>query len=139
MLHEGAGYVVLALLAIRLVWGVIGTRYARFADFVRSPGTVTRYLIDILGGHPRRYLGHNPAGGAMVLALIGMCALAAGSGWLMTTDAFWGTKWVEALHEISANATLAFIALHVLGVLLTSWQHKENLVGAMITGRKRAD
>lgn len=75
----------------------------------------------------------------MVLALIGMCALAAGSGWLMTTDAFWGTKWVEALHEISANATLAFIALHVLGVLLTSWQHKENLVGAMITGRKRAD
>src|SRR5262245_25660248 len=80
-LHNAAGYIALGLVAIRIAWGFIGPRYARFADFVKSPTGVTRYLLEMARGHPRRYLGHNPAGGAMVVALLAMVALTAGSGW----------------------------------------------------------
>jgi cytochrome b len=135
--HEGIGYLVLGLIAFRLVWGVVGTRHARFSDFVRTPVRVLNYLKDIAHGHPRRYVGHNPAGGAMVVALLGMLALTAGSGWAMTTDALWGADWIETLHETAADLTMALIGFHVAGVLLASWQHRENLVLAMITGRKR--
>lgn len=137
VLHEGLGYLILTLIGFRLVWGVVGTRHARFADFVRTPARVLNYLRDIARGHPRRYVGHNPAGGAMVVALLGMLALTAGSGWAMTTDALWGADWIETLHETTADLTMVLILFHVAGVLLASWQHRENLVLAMITGRKR--
>jgi cytochrome b len=135
-MHDWVGYAVLALVAFRLLWGVIGTRHARFADFVKRPGSVIAYLFDIVAGHPRRYVGHNPAGGAMVVVLLAMLVLTAGSGWAMTTDALWGEDWIEALHETAANLTLVLIGLHVAGVLVASWQHRENLVLAMVTGRK---
>jgi cytochrome b len=86
----------------------------------------------------KRYLGHNPAGGAMVIALLAALAVVTGTGVMMTTDAFWGLEWVEELHEIAVNLTLGLIALHILGVILASLEHGENLVMAMITGRKRA-
>jgi cytochrome b len=134
--HEAVGYAVLGLVAFRVVWGFIGTRHARFADFVAAPAATWRYLVDIARGHPARFLGHNPAGAAMVLALLMMVALTAVTGWAMTTDALWGEDWIEELHEAAANLTLVLIGLHVLGVMLASWQHGENLVMAMITGRK---
>ncbi len=136
--HETAGYVVLGLLAVRLVWGLIGTRHARFADFVRGPGAVLAYLRDLPAGRARRYLGHNPAGGAMILLLILAVGATAGTGWLSTTDRFWGVGWLEELHEVAAYLSVGLIALHVLGVVASSWLHQENLVRAMITGRKRA-
>lgn len=136
--HNGVGYFILALIGVRVVWGFIGSKHARFADFVTSPVTTARYVLDILRGHPRRYIGHNPAGALMVLALIVMVTATAGSGWAMTTDALWGQEWIEDLHEGLANATLVLIGLHVLGVIMASWQHRENLVKAMITGRKDA-
>jgi cytochrome b len=134
--HNALGYFILGLVAFRVVWGFIGTRHARFADFVRSPRHTLSYLLSVARGHPARYIGHNPAGAAMVLALLAMIALTAASGWAMTTDALWGEEWIEELHEVAANATLLLIAAHVLGVVLASWQHRENLVRAMVTGRK---
>jgi cytochrome b len=134
--HEIVGYAVLGLVAFRLLWGVIGTRHARFADFVTSPAKTWRYLFDVLRGHPARYIGHNPAGAAMVLALLLMVTLTAATGWAMTTDALWGAEWIEELHEAVAYGTIALVALHVAGVIVASWQHRENLVKAMVTGRK---
>lgn len=137
-LHEVAGYVVLGLLAFRLVWGLIGPAHARFKDFVPSPARLWAYLRSLVRGRPERYLGHNPAGAVMILCLLGTVFIAAGSGWLMTTDRFWGTKWVEELHEVSAWLALALVGVHVAGVVVSSLLHRENLVRAMITGRKPA-
>lgn len=172
--HVWAGYLVTCLLVIRVTWGVVGTKYARFSDFVRSPRAVTAYLGDVFRGHPQRFLGHNPAGGAMILALLLSLGITVYSGMkfyaidknagplaaiqppesitlhlvrVVSSDAehddgyredegskeFW-----EELHEIFANLSLALVFTHVGGVLLASWQHRENLVKAMITGRKRS-
>jgi cytochrome b len=137
-LHEGAGYVVLGLLAFRALWGFVGPEHARFADFVPGPRALGAYLRDLARLRPRRYLGHNPAGGLMIVALLLALLVTAGSGWLMTTDRFWGVGWVEELHEGAADVTLALIVVHVAGVVVASLLHRENLVRAMITGRKRA-
>lgn len=135
-LHDAAGYLVLALIAVRLVWGLIGTSHARFASFVAGPAALVRYLVGLVRGRPERFLGHNPAGAAMILALLATLAVVAGTGWLMTTDRFWGVGWVEELHEGSAWFALALVGVHVLGVVVSSLLHRENLVRAMITGRK---
>jgi cytochrome b len=135
--HESAGYVALALVAFRLVWGIVGTRYARFADFVRGPRAVAAYLGDIFAMNARRHLGHNPAGGAMILALLFLAAVAGVSGWLTTTDRFFAVWWMEDIHSFSADLLIAFAGLHVVGVVASSLLHKENLVRAMITGKKR--
>lgn len=136
-LHLWAGYAVAALIAIRLVWGVVGPPHARFSHFVKSPLAVAGYLTDVVAGREVRHLGHNPAGGLMIVALlatlVGLCV----SGWLMTTDAFWGSEVMESIHETLANAALFLVFLHVAGVLWTSYRHRENLVRAMLTGRKR--
>ncbi len=136
-LHEAAGYVVLGLVAFRVIWGVVGPQHARFTDFVRGPRAALAYLRDLGSGRARRYLGHNPAGGLMVVALLVMLAVTGVTGWL-ALDARPGGDWLEELHEAIANATLLLVGLHVLGVLLGSIAHGENLVRAMITGRKRA-
>jgi cytochrome b len=136
-LHGWAGYAAGALLAIRAVWGVVGTPYARFTQFVRSPGTVLRYLKAILTGSEARYLGHNPAGGAMVIALMLAMAATAFTGWLLTTDAFWGVSSAQHLHNLVAHGLLMLVGLHLGGVVLASFRHRENLVAAMISGRKR--
>jgi cytochrome b len=135
-MHETAGYAALALILVRILWGFLGPRHARFSSFVRSPGTVLAYLKDAGGLRARRYLGHNPAGGAMILLLLAMVATAGISGWLSETDRFFGVAWVEDLHRASANALIALIAFHVAGVVFSSVMHGENLVRAMITGRK---
>jgi len=135
-LHNTLGQVLLGLIALRVVWGFIGSKHARFVDFVRGPFTVAGYLKDMLLGHPKRYLGHNPAGGVMVLALLLGVAGTSITGWMMISDALWGEEWIEELHEGMSWLTLALIAGHVGGVVLASLQHRENLVRSMITGRK---
>jgi cytochrome b len=136
--HIAAGYAIAGLLALRIVWGLIGPRHARFAEFVKSPREVFNYLRDMLSFPALRHLGHNPAGGLMIVVLIAMLLGTCATGYLMTTDAYWGSKVLEEVHEALANATVALVALHVLGVLIASFQHRENLVKAMVTGRKRA-
>jgi cytochrome b len=137
--HIAAGYAIALLLALRIGWGFVGSRHARFSDFVRPPGEVLAYLREVVRMKPPRHIGHNPAGGLMIVALIAMLLATSATGFMMTTDAFWGAKWVEEVHEALANATVALVLLHVLGVAVSSFQHRENLVAAMITGRKRKD
>lgn len=136
--HIATGYVIMGLVGFRLVWGLIGTKHARFTDFIRSPRTVIAYMRDMLRFRAKRYLGHNPAGGAMVAALLLMLSALSATGYMMTTDAFWGVEWVEEVHEALANLMLVLVGLHLAGVAFSSVEHRENLVRAMFTGRKRA-
>ncbi|VWX61042.1 Cytochrome b [Burkholderiales bacterium 8X] len=135
--HIVAGYVALAIVALRLVWGWIGSRHARFSSFVLGVGPTLSYARDLVARRSRRYLGHNPLGGWMIIAMVVCLLVCCASGIAYTTDRFWGLAWVEAVHRISAWTLLVLIGCHVLGVLVMSWQHGENLVGAMLTGRKR--
>jgi cytochrome b len=137
-LHIWAGYAAAALIALRLVWGLIGTHYARFSQFVRPPLVVASYLRDVATGREARHLGHNPAGGMMIVALLATLIGLSVSGWLLTTDAFWGSEAMETIHETLSNVALALVGLHIAGVALASLRHHENLVRAMLTGTKRA-
>jgi cytochrome b len=136
-MHRWAGYFAAALILLRLLWGALGTPYARFSQFVRDPATVVQYLLAVLSGREARYIGHNPAGGAMVLALMAAMAATALTGWMMTTDAYFGVEWVGRAHDLIAHGLLLLVFMHVCGVVLASLRHRENLVRAMITGRKR--
>lgn len=135
--HEWAGYILAGIVTLRIIWGLIGTRHARFTDFLYRPGTVLGFLRDTLRMRAARYLGHNPAGGAMVIALLVLLACIASTGIMMESDMFWGVEWVEVVHESCANLALVLVGLHIAGVVLASVEHGENLVRAMITGRKR--
>lgn len=137
-LHETAGYVAAGLVALRATWGLVGPRYARFSQFVRAPETIAAYLRAIVGGTERRFVGHNPAGGAMIVVLLAAMAATAASGWLLTTDAFWGSAAMRFVHSLLAHGLLALVLLHLAGVALASFRHRENLVRAMVVGLKRA-
>ncbi|MFM0515538.1 cytochrome b/b6 domain-containing protein, partial [Paraburkholderia sp. RL17-373-BIF-A] len=113
--------------------------HARFANFVPTPRAFAEYARAMAAGRERRYLGHNPAGGAMIIALLVLLTATGVTGWLLTTNTFWGSDALETLHGACANAVLVCVAVHVGGVLLASWRHRENLVSAMLTGRKRKD
>lgn len=136
--HEVFGYIVLAIVAARLAWGFVGPRYARFRQFVVSPAASLEYTGRVLRHTEPRYLGHNPLGAWMILALVVTLLAVSASGWLYTTDAFWGVEWVEEVHESFANVLLVLVAVHVGGVLFASRRHAENLVRAMISGKKRS-
>ena len=123
-------------MAFRFVWGWVGTRHARFADFVRSPAVVWAYVQDMVRMRAPRHVGHNPLGAWAGLALIALTTLTGISGWMIADGDAPG--WLEEAHELAANALMATIAVHVLGVLFSGWLHRENLVRAMLTGRKRA-
>ncbi|WP_425102193.1 cytochrome b/b6 domain-containing protein [Tropicibacter sp. S64] len=164
--HEIAGYAVAGLVAFRLVWGLVGSRYARFARFLKGPGETLAYLGDMARGRERRYLGHNPAGAAMVVALLVTLSGTAFTGWLMEDEArlamlpsvlaIVAPAWADddgddreygargevegplkEVHETLANLMLLLAALHVGGVVLASFRHHENLARAMVTGDKR--
>lgn len=151
-LHAWSGYIVGGLILFRLLWGFVGPRHARFADFVFTPATVLAYGRDLLRGQAQRHLGHNPLGGTMVIALLVMLALATLTGMALygaaeaagplaglmrgTNQAF--GEALEEVHEFFSNVALLLVALHIAGVLVSSLLHRENLVRAMVTGRKRA-
>ena len=136
--HELVGYVILGAIATRILWGFVGSTHARFSDFVTGPKRLSGYLASLICGKAPRYVGHNPAGGLMMLALIGLATVCGTTGVMMEQDAFWGVEWVEDVHETAANIILALAIVHVLAALVESWHHRENLIRAMITGRKRA-
>ncbi len=152
-LHVYVGYLIIGLVLFRLVWGVVGSTHARFSDFVCRPSMVVAYLKDVVKFRASRYLGHNPGGGAMIIALLLMLVLTSITGLalyggeeslgpLVGMMASAGEQWVEALeemHEFFANFALLLVFLHVAGVIIASLQHHENLVCSMITGYKRKE
>ena len=135
--HEVLGYAIVALLVLRIIWGVVGSPHARFTDFVYSPRAVLGYARDAVTLRARRYLGHNPVGGVMVLLMIAGLLVTCGTGWLLTMD-FGDHHMLEEVHEVAANGMLALIGLHVAGVVFSSFEHGENLIRSMVTGLKRA-
>lgn len=138
-LHEMTGYTIFGLVALRVLWGFIGTRHARFSDFVVGPRAVIGYLRDVAGFRAKRHVGHNPAGGAMILLLLVTLMMTAATGLLTDSLPKGGLRHaIEEVHEFFANGMLALVVVHVAGVIASSLVHGENLVRAMFTGRKRA-
>jgi len=149
-IHMFLGFSLTLLVLARLVWGFNGTAYARFSNFVTSPVAALRYLRDIATGHPARFLGHNPAGGWMVIALLAALSVLLTSGLILQATLEFDGPLVEllagvtdqqvrlivAIHESAMNVLYLLIPLHLIGVVLAGRQHKENLVAAMITGSK---
>lgn len=134
-LHGAAGVVATAIVAYRLVWGLIGSRHARFAAFVRGPAAVVNYLRALLGTQPEHHTGHNPAGGWAVVAMLVLALLTGFSGWATYEE--WGGHWLEELHEGLAATWLTLVVVHVGGVIVSGWRHGENLPRAMVSGYKQ--
>ena len=132
--HVTLGYTMAALLVFRLVWGFVGTRHARFSDFVRGPREVLQYLRSMLQGRPAHHTGHNPAGAVAIVALLALCAATTLFGWATYNE--FGGEWLSQAHAVLGNTMLVVVCLHIAGVVLGSWQHHENLIIAMVTGRK---
>jgi cytochrome b len=138
MLHRYIGYGILGLLGFRLIWAVVGTPYARFSSFVPTPRRLADYVGSLRKGREPRYIGHNPLGALMMIALVLLMAGCGLTGWMMQTETFWGSEAVEEIHETLAWLILALAGLHVVAALVESFRHRENLILSMLTGRKRA-
>ncbi len=134
LVHVTLGYTLGGLLAFRLVWGVVGTRYARFSNFVRGPAAVMQYLKSIRAKQPEHHLGHNPAGAVAIILLMALGLGITATGYITYNDL--GPGWVGELHDLLANAMVLVIFGHLVGVVTASLQHKENLVRSMVTGCK---
>ena len=135
LVHVLAGGMVVAVALFRLAWGLVGSRHARFGSFVRGPMAALGYLKSLATGRPQHWVGHNPAGGWAILALLALALLTGGAGWLSYQDL--AGEWLEEVHEALASAMLAVVAIHLAGVAVGSLAHRENLPRAMVTGRKR--
>lgn len=137
-LHEWLGYAALVIIAVRLIWRIRGSHYARFRSFVHAPRATWLYAKQFLTHSEPRHIDHNPLDAWMIIALIVSVVSVSATGWLFTTDAYWGVEWVAELHEHLSDVLVALMVLHVAGVVLASVRHRENLAAAMVHGRKRA-
>ncbi|MFT3928923.1 MAG: cytochrome b/b6 domain-containing protein [Spongiibacteraceae bacterium] len=165
-IHVYSGYTIIGLLLFRLIWGFVGTRHARFADFIYSPSRIFGYARSLAAGSPKHYLGHNPLGGLMVIALLislsltcysglklyaeedGKGPLAGATSLSVITPAYAheegehsganreGEEFWEEIHELFVNLTLGLVFLHIAGVIVASALHREKLIKAMLTGNK---
>ncbi len=134
LVHVTLGWTMVGLVAFRILWGLVGTRYARFSSFVRGPAAVAAHVRQMVRGTPAPHTGHNPAGAVAIVVLLGLTLVVGATGWAVFDNA--GGEWLEQAHEIAANAMLLVVGAHIAGVVLGSWLQRENLVRAMITGRK---
>jgi cytochrome b len=135
MIHYAFGYTACLLVLIRLVWGVIGTRYARFSQFLKRPKAVLEHFMAMLRGHPHHDVGHNPAGGLVMIALMLLILVIGLSGYLSVKE-FWG-NFAGHAHEAVASLAMAIVILHILAAIVMSWLEKQNLVRSMVNGKKQ--
>ena len=133
-LHVASGYTTLGLVAFRLIWGFVGTRYTRFSGFVLGGVAFRRYIAGLVRRTPEHYVGHNPVGSYMIMAMLLIAVLTGVTGFLTLEEV--GGEAFEEVHEVFASLWLALVVVHVCGVFVSSILHRENLVRAMITGFK---
>lgn len=135
-LHRLVGYAIAALLALRILWGLVGPRYARFASFPPSLAGAWSQVAEVASGRRRVHLGHTPLGALMIYNLLLTLIVIVGSGYAMTTIAFWGVEWVEELHEAAVAWAEISVVVHVAAVIWESRRTGVNLPRAMVTGYK---
>jgi cytochrome b len=135
-IHVLLGYTLLGLIAFRLLWGFVGSRYAQFSSFLFKPSEIASYVASLLKAKPERYVGHNPAGSVAIFLLLALGITSGLTGMMLFQDI--GGDALEELHEDAAFFMLTVVALHIVGVLASSVMHRENLVRSMITGFKAA-
>ncbi len=134
--HVALGYILFGLIAFRLVWGFAGTRYAKFSSFFFKPSQIIAYLMSLFKGRAEHFVGHNPVGSVAIWLLLGLGITLGVTGVMLLQDDV--ADIVEKIHDFATDAMLVVIAVHLIGVFLSSVLHKENLVRAMITGAKPA-
>lgn len=134
LVHVTLGYTMGGLLAFRIVWGLVGTRYARFSNFVRGPQAVMAYLRSLHDRSPQHFIGHNPAGAVAIVLLIVTGTVIVASGWATYNEV--GGEWLSELHELAGNAMLLIVGVHIAGVAIATYLHRENLARSMVTGTK---
>jgi len=137
LVHVTAGFAMGGVLAFRLLWGMAGTRYSRFKSFLFSPRAVWGYLSSLLKGKPAHWVGHNPAGSYAIYALISCGIAVLGSGWALYEEV--GGEWLEEAHDVLSYVMLGVVGLHVAGVVVSSFLHRENLVRSIVTGFKQGN
>lgn len=135
--HQWTGYVASALVTLRIVWGFIGSRHARFADFFPTPTRLRAHVAAMRSGQVASHAGHNPLGALMMLALMALVLGLGVTGFLQTTDTFWGDEWLQELHAVLASGLIALAGLHAAAAILMSRVERTNLVAAMFTGVKQ--
>lgn len=134
--HKFIGYTMATLVAMRIIWGLMGSHYARFSSFIPSPKTLINYIKSLKNGNEKHYLGHNPLGSIMVVALISTLIGLFITGYMMGMDEYWGEEWLEELHQFFYLGILFLVPLHLLGVIFGSVREKQNLIKSMINGFK---
>jgi len=135
-LHHWLGYLAVGLVVARIVWGFIGSRHARFADFFPTPRRIAQHVRGLLTRRPAFHWGHNPLGALMILALMGLVLSIGVTGWMQGLDAYFGEEWLQDLHALLANSLLILVGLHVTAAIVMGWLERTRLIKAMVTGVK---
>jgi len=133
--HAIIGLTIALMVVLRVVWGIVGTRYARFGSFIFGPAAVIEYMKGALIGGGKRHLGHNPGSAVAIFALLALVLALAVTGFMMGQ----GNEAIKEVHEILAWTTVGVVVVHLLGVAFHTIRHRENITASMIHGRKRAD
>ena len=135
-LHQFVGYTAVTLVVARIIWGFIGSRHARFADFFPTPGRLAEHVRQVKSGQHVAILGHNPVGALMMLALMATVLALGTTGWMQTLDAYWGDEWLQNLHRNIGNVLIGLATLHALAAIVMGRMERTRLIKAMVTGVK---
>lgn len=135
LVHITLGYTLGGLITFRLIWGFVGTRYARFTSFVKGPSEVLQYAKSMATLKPKHFVGHNPLGAVAIVLLIASGIAIVVTGYAAFNEI--GGEWVAELHEVASHIMLILVGIHIVGVIAASWLHKENLARAMVNGFKQ--
>lgn len=138
-MHCWLGYVAAGVVILRVLWGFVGSRHARFSDFFPTHLRLVHYLKTLVRGQEPRMLGHNPAAAVMMLTLMALVLALGVTGFLLDTDAFFGDDLMKGIHALISNVLIGLVGLHAVAAIVESLRHGDNLVCSMIIEKKRSD